>query len=90
MITIISPIIVTIIIWTDFFGCRAAGHTYIIGPLQSGLHAIAPGGTPHWSTYEGLDVGSPEKPRRALWSIPGAPNTISCLRVNLPDWAFSA
>jgi hypothetical protein len=28
---------------TDFIGCRAAGHTYIIGGWQSGLHSLAPG-----------------------------------------------
>ncbi len=75
--------------WSDFFETRAAGHTYIIGPLQSGLHAIAPGQTPTWSTYEGLDEGSPEAPRQALWSVPGAPNTISCLRADLPKWALT-
>ena len=29
--------------WTDFFGSRAAGHTFIIGYWQSGLHTLAPG-----------------------------------------------
>ena len=76
--------------WTDFFGSRAAGHTYIIGPLQSGLHALDPGQTPTWSQYEGLDEGSPQAPKRALWSVPGAPNTISCLRADLPGWAVSS
>lgn len=76
--------------WTDYFGARAAGHTYIIGPWQSGLHAIEPGVAPTWSTFEGLDEGSPEAPKRAMWSIPGAPNTISCLRADLPRWALSA
>lgn len=73
--------------WTDFFGTRAAGHTYIIGPFQSGLHALTPGDEPTWSTHEGLEEGSPDEPKKALWSMPGAPNTISCLRANLPDWA---
>lgn len=76
--------------WTEFFEANAAGHTYIIGPLQSGLHALRPGDEPTWSTFEGLDEGSPEQPTKALWSIPGAPNTISCLRPTLPKWAFSA
>ena len=74
--------------WTDFFGTRAAGHTYIIGPWQSGLHALAPGGEPDWSGFEGLAEGTPESPDQALWSVPGAPNTISCLNPNLPAWAF--
>lgn len=75
--------------WTDFFGTRAAGHTYIIGPFQSGLHALRPGEAPTWSVHEGLDEGTPDAPRRALWSVPGAPNTISCLRADLPRWALS-
>jgi len=75
--------------WSDFFGCRAAGHTYIIGPLQSGLHAVEPGQMPAWSTFEGIAEGTPERPSRALWSIPGAPNTISFLRPTLPAWAVN-
>lgn len=74
--------------WTDFFECRAAGHTYIIGPLQSGLHALAPGEAPNWSGFEGLEQGTPEAPKKALWSVPGAPNTISCLRADLPKWSL--
>lgn len=76
--------------WTDFFECRAAGHTYIIGPWQSGLHALNPGEVPRWSVYEGLDEGAPDAPRKALWSIPGAPNTISFLRATLPRWAYQS
>lgn len=74
--------------WSDFFQCRAAGHTYIIGPFQSGLHSISPGEKPDWSVYEGLELGSPDNPRKALWSVPSAPNTISCLRADLPRWAL--
>ncbi len=73
--------------WTDFFGCRAAGHTYIIGPWQSGLHALRPGEEPNWAAIEGIEEGSDDAPEKALWSVPGAPNTISFLRPNLPDWA---
>lgn len=76
--------------WTDFFGCPAAGHTYIIGPLQSGLHALRPGEEPTWPAIEGVAVGDAAAPKQALWSIPGAPSTISCLQPNLPAWAFSA
>jgi hypothetical protein len=82
--------------WTRFFGCRAAGHTYVIGPLQSGLHSLGPGDDPTWSTSEGLAPraaapapseapdapGEPEEP--ALMSHAGAPNTITCLHGRVP------
>lgn len=71
--------------WTDFFECRAAGHTYIIGPWQSGLHCLSPGDEPDWSVEEGLDEGTPDEPEEALWSKPGEPNTISCLRNDHPE-----
>jgi hypothetical protein len=70
--------------WTDWWGCRAAGHTYIIGPLQSGLHTLAPGGSPDWSLREGLLEGSPEEPQKARRSSPRAPNTITCLHGHIP------
>lgn len=73
--------------WTDFFGARAAAHTYIIGPLQSGLHCLRPGEAPDWSHFEGLELGTPDAPKKALWSVPGAPNTITCLQCNLPRFA---
>lgn len=66
--------------WTSFFGCRAAGHTYIIGPWQSGLHCLHPGQKPHWSTHEGLEKGSPATPLKARWSKAGEPNTIFCVQ----------
>src|SRR5256885_6236172 len=28
--------------WSRFFGCRAAGHTHVIGFWQSGLHSLLP------------------------------------------------
>ncbi len=71
--------------WTRFFGCRAAGHTYIIGPWQSGLHCLRPGETPGWSVYEGLAEGTPENPEKALWSKPWEPNTITCLQNRHPQ-----
>lgn len=43
--------------WTRFFGCRAAGHTFVIGPLQSGLHTLSPDAEPSWSTTEGVGAG---------------------------------
>lgn len=59
-------------------GCRVAAHTFNIGPLQSGLHTLAPGDWPYWSASEGADrsgiLGS------ALWH----PNTITCLHSSVP------
>jgi hypothetical protein len=55
--------------WTRFFGARAAGHTFIIGPWQSGLHQLAPGQEPDWPADEGGHV----------WSSPRAPSTITFL-----------
>ncbi len=65
-------------------GARVAGHTYIIGPLQSGLHVVSPGERPSWTATEGIAEGSARAPRRARWSSPRAPNTITCLRRTLP------
>lgn len=70
--------------WTDFLGCRAAGHTYIIHALQSGLHSLAPGETPRWPTQEGVPPGIPA-PRSALSSRLGAVNTITMLEDRLPS-----
>jgi hypothetical protein len=75
--------------WADFFGARAAGHTYVIGYWQSGLHQIEPGAEPDWSADEGLKEGSPAAPREARWSRPGEPNTITCLRGTLPAWCLN-
>ncbi|PRP89882.1 hypothetical protein ENSA5_69880 [Enhygromyxa salina] len=70
--------------WTEFFDCRAAGHTYIIGLYQSGLHTLAPGQRPSWSTDEGLVEGTPDDPRQALWSKRREPNTITCFHGRIP------
>ena len=70
--------------WSRFFERPAAGHTFIIGYWQSGLHRLAPGETPRWPLDEGLAEGTPEQPRKALWSRPWSPNTISCLRGRIP------
>lgn len=70
--------------FSEFMGARVAGHTYIIGPWQSGLHSLAPGEAPGWSVTEGLVAGTPERPERALWSRRGEPHTIHCLRGDLP------
>lgn len=70
--------------WTEFFRCRAAGHTYIIGPYQSGLHTLTPGQRPHWSPTEALIEGTAAEPVRALWSTRREPNTITCLHSKIP------
>jgi hypothetical protein len=69
---------------TDFFGCRAAGHTFIIGYWQSGLHQLEPGRAPHWPVNEGLVQGSPDRPEQAAWSTSGSPNTITCWTGRVP------
>ncbi len=74
---------------SDHLGARVAGHTFIIGFHQSGLHGLAPGGVPDWSPDEGLAEGSPEEPRRARWSSPLAPRTITCLAGRVPEGWFS-
>lgn len=68
----------------DFLGCRVAGHTYIIGDWQSGLHTLEPGHLPTWSPEEGLAEGDARAPERARWSTPFEPNTIHCLRGAIP------
>lgn len=68
----------------DFTGARVAGHTYVIGYFQSGLHSLAPGETPTWSPTEGLLAGTSERPVRAFGSGPGKPNTITCFTERLP------
>ncbi len=73
----------------DFMGARIAGHTYVIGFWQSGLHCLAPGDAPDWDPREGLSAGTPEAPARALESGPFEPSTITCwdgrLKVE-PGW----
>src|SRR6185295_7712635 len=68
--------------WTRFFGCRAAGHTYVIAVWQSGLHSLLPGEEPRWPVAEG--VAEPGA-SHALWSRRDAPNTITCLHGRVPD-----
>ncbi|MCH9682439.1 MAG: hypothetical protein K0V04_13465 [Deltaproteobacteria bacterium] len=70
---------------SDFLQSRVAGHTYIIGHIQSGLHTLMPGQQPQWSDEEGLRAGSPDNPQRAWWSKWKAPNTITCLRGTIPE-----
>jgi hypothetical protein len=65
--------------WSNALGCRVAGHTHIIGPLQSGLHSLAPGDDFSWSQQEGLDGRD-----GVAASSPWAPNTITCLHGSVP------
>jgi hypothetical protein len=69
----------------DATGARVAGHTFVIGFYQSGLHCLRPGERPHWSDTEGLARGSAAEPELALSSSPRAPNTISCLTGGIPE-----
>jgi hypothetical protein len=69
----------------DATGARVAGHTFVIGFFQSGLHCLRPGAQPHWSPSEGLERGSAAAPETALDSGPNQPNTITCLQGQVPD-----
>jgi len=69
--------------WTEFLGCRAAGHTFVIGAWQSGLHTLAPGAEPTWSVREGLPPNE-RAPATALPSHRRAPNTITFLHGRVP------
>lgn len=66
-----------------FLGARVAGHTYVIGPWQSGLHTLGPDDEPTWSETEGLPGGD-EAATKALMSAPWAPHTITCLDGRVP------
>lgn len=70
--------------FADFFGARVAGHTYIIGFHQSGLHGLAPGSRADWSPAEGLAAGTPDAPARAKWSTPFRPRTLTALDGRIP------
>jgi len=70
---------------SDATGARVAGHTFVIGFFQSGLHCLRPGTAPNWAAEEGLAKGSAERPESALPSTPEAPNTITCLTGRIPD-----
>jgi hypothetical protein len=65
-------------------GCRVAGHTYIIGPFQSGTHAVRPGEEPAWDPAEGVKIDAEGQAIGAKWSGPFEPATVSCLRLGLP------
>lgn len=69
----------------DYLGARIAGHTFVIGYFQSGLHTLAPGAAPDWLPAEGLSRGTPEAPEAALTSGPRQPNTVTCWDGRIPD-----
>lgn len=75
---------------TDHLGCRAAGHSYVIHALQSGLHGIRPGERPAWSPEEGLRRGTAAKPVEAETSVPQAPNTLHCMNGTIPAAFFDS
>jgi hypothetical protein len=74
----------------DTLGARVAGHTYIIGFHQSGLHGVAPGMRPDWSADEGLLSGTPDAPTEARWSRPWIARTVTALTGAVPRAWFSA
>lgn len=67
----------------DRLRTRVVGHTYVIGVLQSGTHSLAPGESPAWPLSEGVEMNGDE-PRCAKGSGPREPNTLGCLRLDLP------
>jgi hypothetical protein len=73
----------------DGLGARVAGHTFIIGALQSGLRGLAPGHTPDWSAEEGIAEGTPAAPRRAHGSGVLRPRTVTCFSGEVPPAWFA-
>jgi hypothetical protein len=74
----------------EFLGARVAGHTYVIGFHQSGLHGVAPGVRADWTADEGLSEGTVDAPLRARSSRPWAPRTITALHGEVPAAWFAA
>jgi hypothetical protein len=68
---------------------KVAGHTYIIGALQSGLRALEPGKRPRWSSHEGLRDGTPAAPKRAFGSRVLAPRTVHFMANTFPQRWFA-
>jgi hypothetical protein len=66
--------------WTRFFGCRAAGHTYTINILQSGLHVLGPTEEPTWPLDEGVVPGLSHA-SESSWL---APRTVTCFHNAIP------
>jgi hypothetical protein len=70
--------------FSDRLRARAAGHTYVIGLWQSGLHLLEPGRAPSWDPEEGLLAGNARQPIEARMSLPNEPNTITCFTAEIP------
>ncbi|MDB4943003.1 MAG: hypothetical protein JWP97_2537 [Labilithrix sp.] len=68
----------------DGLGARVAGHTHVIGAVQSGLHGLRPGHRPDWPAEEGLAEGTAERPVKAHASGFLRPRTITCLQGEVP------
>jgi uncharacterized protein DUF4347 len=73
----------------DWLGARVAGHTFVIGVMQSGLHGLLPGHAPDWPAEEGLAEGTPASPVRARGSAPRQPRTITCFDGRVPSGWFA-
>jgi hypothetical protein len=72
---------------SDHLGARVAGHTFVIGVAQSGLHGLRPGTRPDWSATEGLAEGTSDRPVRAHGSGLNQPRTITCFDGTIPpEW----
>ena len=69
----------------DGLGAQVAGHTHIIGFLQSGLQGLRPGHLPRWSADEGIAEGTSADPKQAHESGILRPHTITCLAGDFPD-----
>lgn len=74
---------------SEHLDARVAGHTFVIGVTQSGLHGLSPGTKPDWSATEGLAEGTAASPVRAHWSGLGRPRTITCFAGTVPEKWFT-
>ena len=68
-------------------GCRVAGHTHVIGVVQSGLVSLAPGDEPAWPTSMGLGPLGEAGP--GLASSPSEPSTVHFLTGRVPATLLS-
>lgn len=73
----------------DGLGARVAGHTFIIGALQSGLRGLLPGHAPDWPADEGIAEGTADRPVRAHGSGIRKPRTITCFEGVVPPAWFT-
>lgn len=71
--------------WAQFFNCKIAGHTFVVGPWQSGLHTLVPDQEPYWPLDEGVaEEGKGWNGSASQMSGPFQTNTIFCLRGDIP------